>query len=620
MFSARAAACPHALRRGFLVYCSLGEKSSAERLAHAARDARTGAVRARPRGGGLLHKGTGRRGARPRHGQGAALGPSSRTTGTAGSAGTPWAYLGAGMLLASLLLVASPTPSMGGGFPDDVSLVGSRLALFGTLVAASIAVVCLRRRLAPAMGDPHILTGVFVAQLLLATGYPLVSSGFAPSLALTVDFMAQGCLLPFLGLSWVLAYRRLDERLLTRCALGSLAVAAVVLVLTGVLPTPLASVLMCMLPLSTLLLAGIAQSNAAKTSDRGAEARGTDAKARAVSGGAAERATSGGALSWQYLAGLLCALAASNVLAGSAETGGFIPWGTVVSGYVLGLAATAVGAVVVRRTRLGYVHLTIAAVGALAVCYAASGLVMGGVETIGEAAKAVQHRAVISMELATCCFAWLALCKQAHVAPGAAQDSNADALAAVGAGFVAVNAGKALGSTLGILTPLEPATLSIVALIMFVPAAFFLAAAVFRRETPAAEPAALERLDDAPRRMACQHRRPVRDLRAVGPRARRADPVGGRPPARLRGRQALRFEEHRENARQPHLQEDRHRQPRGAHPAGEGRAGVVRRVTRPGRPARFVQANRAGQIAWQNRPDWLSQCSRGQIRDQIRQV
>ena len=53
----------------------------------------------------------------------------TRTPGASGTAAS-WLYLGRGLYLATLLLVLSPTPSLGGGFSDTGALVSTRFAFF----------------------------------------------------------------------------------------------------------------------------------------------------------------------------------------------------------------------------------------------------------------------------------------------------------------------------------------------------------------------------------------------------------------------------------------------------------------------------------------------------------
>lgn len=174
-----------------------------------------------------------------------------------------------------------------------------------------------------------------------------------------------------------------------------------------------------------------------------------------------------------FLAGIACALAASNNLAGAAELGGFLTWPSMVVGYALGMAAIAGGMFVKAHTRIGYTHLSIAAMGILVLTYAVMGLVMGDAKTVGDFAKNLQHHAIISMELAVCAFAWLTVVDEARF-----RGTKQEARIAAG-GLAAVNLGKAAGALVGIFSPLDPPTLSIIALVAFVPALFFLAAALF---------------------------------------------------------------------------------------------------------------------------------------------
>ncbi|WP_270296472.1 hypothetical protein [Eggerthella sinensis] len=72
-----------------------------------------------------------------------------------------WLYIGRGLYLATLLLVLSPTPSLGGGFTDEGALVATRFAFFCALACSACLTTLLYRRLSPA----RLHSGVIVAAM-----------------------------------------------------------------------------------------------------------------------------------------------------------------------------------------------------------------------------------------------------------------------------------------------------------------------------------------------------------------------------------------------------------------------------------------------------------------------
>lgn len=362
---------------------------------------------------------------------------------------TTAAYLARGAFIASWILVLAPVPSRGGGFSDPELLVASRLACFGALMVSSCLIAILSRRGAR-LAQPSVALAAGALQLAAGLGYPLVSTGVIPQGFLTADLIAQGFALPLLNALWGQAYTSLDER---RCALytgGSVAVGALFVGLHYGVPNGLSWVVSAVFPASALALAWLLRQDKRQY-------RKPPQRLGAVRP------------SWRFLAGTFCAFSAANIMMGSAETGGFIAFPSVV----VGTATAAVGLMAVfglpHLRAIDVRRLTIGALLVLTVAYTASGLVMGNGSAVHDALKAFQHCSVMALEQCMVAFTWLSLVYTA-------QRTRVEPVFVVGLGFLAICAGKTVGSLLGIVVPLDPAALSLIALFLFVPAVLFLGA------------------------------------------------------------------------------------------------------------------------------------------------
>lgn len=359
------------------------------------------------------------------------------------------ACLARGAFVASWILVLAPVPSRGGGFSSTDLLVVSRLACFGALIISSCLITIVSRR-GVKLARPFVALGAGALQLAAGLGYPLVSAEVIPQGFLTADLIAQGFVLPLLNALWGQAYASLDERQCTVLTSGSLVMAALFVGLHHGVPNGFSWVVSTLFPLSALALAWLLRRD--KELYRKPPQR-----------------LSATRPSWRFLAGTFCAFTAANIMVGSAETGGFIVFPSVV----VGTAVAAMGLVVVfglpRLQSIDVRKLTMGALLVLTVAYTASGLVMGDGSMVNDALKAFQHCSVMALEQCMVAFTWLALI---HTA----QRTRVEPVFVVGLGFLAICTGKAVGSLLGIVVPLDPAALSIVALFMFVPAALFLGA------------------------------------------------------------------------------------------------------------------------------------------------
>ncbi len=373
------------------------------------------------------------------------------------------AYLARGAFLASLLLVVSPVPARGGGFVATEALVWSRLAFFAMLVCSSVLVVVLNGRLSPLRRRRRLLLVAGVLQCVSGLGYPLVNAGVLPEAMLTTDLLLQAAVLPLINVGWGEAYAALDERRCLQFTAGSLAVAAVLVAAYHWLPQAAATVLSFLFPASVLALLWLLRS-VPETSYRK-----PPASWRAVRP------------SWRFVVGTLCALAAANVLAGSAERGQFIGFSSVVAGMVAGSVMVGLLLLVGRRRPVRLAVFDVGALLVLVTCYAGSGLVMAleGFSAMGcaPAVRAFQHTSVMALEQCMCAGTWLILLETVR-------RTRVNPVFVVGLGFAAIFAGKAIGSVVGMAAPLDPAALSILALFLFVPAVLCLGVDAFTVDAP----------------------------------------------------------------------------------------------------------------------------------------
>lgn len=368
------------------------------------------------------------------------------------------AYLARGALLASLVLVVAPAPSRGGGFSEVGAMVGSRLGLFAALVVSSIAVVALSRKRARGFGTPAILAAAAL-QFVGGFGYPLVNAGLLPQGFLSFDLAVQGLVLPVLNAAWAEAYATLDERRCTAATAGSLGVAGVLVGLHHLAPLGLAWLVSTAFPLSALALVWLLRRRDVPAW------RKPPAQVRAVRP------------SRRFAVGTLCAFAAANVMAGSAETGGFIAFSSVTASVLL--AGAGLGALALRRRPANLLKANVAVLLVLAVAYAGSGLLIGAGGGAQSALKTFQHCSVLTLEQCMAALTWL-------IALQSSRRTRVNPVFTAGLACGAVFAGKAAGSLVGILTPLDPAALSILALVLFVPAVLCLGTDVFTVDAPEA--------------------------------------------------------------------------------------------------------------------------------------
>ena len=368
------------------------------------------------------------------------------------------AYLARGALLASLVLVVAPAPSRGGGFSEVGAMVGSRLGLFAALVISSIAVVALSRKRPRGFGAPAILAAAAL-QFVGGFGYPLVNTGLLPQGFLSFDLAVQGLVLPVLNAAWAEAYAVLDERRCTAVTAGSLGVAGVLVGLHHLAPLGLAWLVSALFPLSALALVWLLRRQDAPAW------RKPPVQARAVRP------------SRRFMVGTLCAFAAANVMAGSAETGGFIMFSSVTVSVLL--AGAVLGVLAFRRQPPNFLKANVAVLLVLTVAYAGSGLLIGAGGDAQDALRTFQHCSVMALEQCMVALTWL-------IALQNARRTRVNPVFTAGLTFAAVFAGKGVGSLVGILTPLDPAALSILALLLFVPAVLCLGTDMFTVSAPAA--------------------------------------------------------------------------------------------------------------------------------------
>lgn len=366
------------------------------------------------------------------------------------------AYLARGAFLASMVLVVAPSPSRGGGFSEVDAMVWSRLGLFAALVASSVAVVVLSRRQATGLKASTVL-GAAAFQFAAGFGYPLVSAGVLPQGFLSVDLAVQGLVLPVLNAAWAGAYAALDDRRCTAMTAGSLGVAGLLVGLHHLAPLELAWLVSATFPLSALALVWLLRRQPA------ANWRKPPAQAKALRP------------SRRFVVGTLCAFAAANVMAGSAEAGGFIAFSSVLASVLI--AGAVLGGLAVRPQPPNLLKVNVAVLLVLVAAYTGSGLLIGTGGGVQEALRTFQHCSVMALEQCMAALTWL-------IALQNARRTRVNPVFTAGLAFAAVFAGRGAGSLVGILTPLDPAALSILALFLFVPAVLCLGTDVFTVDAP----------------------------------------------------------------------------------------------------------------------------------------
>ena len=111
-------------------------------------------------------------------------------------AATSWLYIGRGLYLATLLLVLSPTPSLGGGFPDEGALLATRFAFFCALACSACLTTLLWKRLSPVRLHSGFIVAALIVEIVRGLGYPLTVDGVLPQEFLTVTLLLSAPGLP----------------------------------------------------------------------------------------------------------------------------------------------------------------------------------------------------------------------------------------------------------------------------------------------------------------------------------------------------------------------------------------------------------------------------------------
>lgn len=376
----------------------------------------------------------------------------TRTPGASGTAASAasWLYLGRGLYLATLLLVLSPTPSLGGGFSDAGALVSARFAFFCAFAVSALVTTALWRRLSPARLHSGFIAAAMIVQIVGGLGYPLTAAGVLPQQFLTVDLLLSAAVLPIIDLAWGEAYAQLPLRSIIARTAGSLALAVAVLALIQVLPGTWSVAFMKLLPLGSILLIVVLRRSPSSP------------PYVALAGGLRTMQPS-----WKLLAGICCAMAASAILPGSAETGGFISWWSIIAGNAL--AAVLIVALLVSRRQGDFQKALVAFAGIMAVCYALSGLLIGADSgASSEPFKIAQHCIILATQQCLSIALWFILLD-------IAQKTRTSPFLVCGLGLIATELGRAIGTGVGMLAPLDPAALSILALLILMPGMYFFA-------------------------------------------------------------------------------------------------------------------------------------------------
>lgn len=390
-------------------------------------------------------------------------------------------YLGLGLNLAALLLLSSPLPSLGAGFQSTGSLMASRLLFFCALAIFAVVATWVARR-SSFVEHWGFVAVAMVVQAASGAAYPLVSAGVVPEGVLTADMVVTAAVIPLIGLAWSEVYSWLS--LLRRLGLlvASMALCAGILILVQWLPATAAHGLMFLLPFGTigvlLLLRRAAKGTPAATTapweamrSGGADPAEERTRAQAV---AENVSAEGGLVLGPYLAAVFFAAAASCVLRGSAEAVGFIGWASVIAGVVVAVLVL-VGCLFARKSS-EYWRLSAVFAGVMTASFALAGLVFGpaGLSDSFDLAP-IHHLVTFAAQQCLYAVVWLALMEYAR----AVQMSP---LFCCGAGFSVIYGGEAVGVAVGMFAPLNPSTLSILALVFLVPSMYLFAASGRQRQ------------------------------------------------------------------------------------------------------------------------------------------
>ncbi|RDB71483.1 helix-turn-helix transcriptional regulator [Eggerthella sinensis] len=361
-----------------------------------------------------------------------------------------WLYIGRGLYLATLLLVLSPTPSLGGGFTDEGALVATRFAFFCALACSACLTTLLYRRLSPVRLHSGVIVAAMAVEIVGGLGYPLTAAGVLPQQFLAVDLLLSALVLPVIDLAWSEAYAQLPLRTIISRTAGSLALAVVVLALVQVLPPAWSFAFMKLLPLGSVLLIIVLRRS---PSVPPYQAPSWNVRTMQPS--------------WKFLAGIFCALAASAILPGSAEAGGFISWWSIIGGNAV--AAVLILLLLASKRQGDFQKALMVFVGIMAVCYALSGLFIGADSgTTSTPFKVAQHCVILATQQCVSIAMWFVLLD-------IAQKTRVSPFLICGLGLIAGELGRAAGTGIGMAAPLDPAALSILALLMLVPSMYFFA-------------------------------------------------------------------------------------------------------------------------------------------------
>lgn len=327
--------------------------------------------------------------------------------------------------------------------------MGTRIGFFVLLALSTVALAVLWKRVSPVANHRGVLIGCVVVQTVAGLGYPLTVHGVLPQGALTVDLLAQGAVLPYIELAWAEAYAMLSPKRFVRNVWGSLLVAAMLLISLHLLPFSGPG---CLLPLASLMLLLWTMREKGDLSAQGASE--PSGRACAIAPG--------------FYLGMLFSLAAGNVMAGSAEVGGFISWTSIVVGTVFSAGIVGLGAFLNLRCGMSLPRFNLLIIGILVVCYVVSGFAFQGVASLPLVGRTVQHYIVTALEQSVCSVSLIMLLFAVH-------ESQAATFRILAVGYTSIFGGKAIGSIVGMAVPLDPAVLSLSAAALFVPAVFFLA-------------------------------------------------------------------------------------------------------------------------------------------------
>ena len=204
-------------------------------------------------------------------------------------------------------------------------------------------------------------------------------------------------MLPIIDLAWGEAYAQLPLRSIIARTAGSLALAVAVLALIQVLPGTWSVSFMKLLPLGSILLIVVLRRSPSSP------------PYVALTGGLGTMQPS-----WKLLAGICCAMAASAILPGSAETGGFISWWSIIAGNAL--AAVLIVALLVSRRQGDFQKALVVFAGIMAVCYALSGLLIGA-DSGASSAKSRSTASSVTQPISCLWFILLDIAQKTRTSP-----------------------------------------------------------------------------------------------------------------------------------------------------------------------------------------------------------